>query len=53
MSSIHDKESNIHSIDLVSLEDSFDSMLTYLKDECNIAFTLFSLEIENDLMLKQ
>jgi PAS domain S-box-containing protein len=47
MSRIHDKESKIHSIDLVSLEDSFASILTYLKDECNIAFALFSLEIEN------
>ena len=47
MSSIHYKESNLYTNDLVSLEDSFDTLLTYLKEECNIAFILFSTEIAN------
>ncbi|MDP5096354.1 MAG: PAS domain S-box protein, partial [Flavobacterium sp.] len=50
MSSIHYKESNLHTNDLVSLEDSFATLLTYLKEECNIAFILFSTEVENSAL---
>ncbi len=50
MSSIHYKESNLYTNDLVSLEDSFDTLLTYLKEECNIAFVLFSTEIANSAL---